>query len=235
MAKYALVEPLKRRMQKTDDDEDLILESILDAACAKIDRFCNRPDGFLAITTASARYYKGSGKAYQLIDECVAITAVAVKDAATDDTYEAWTSPSTNMAGDGDWFAGTGDPDDPEFNQLPYTILFVDPNGDQAWFTGETPEMKKRGRNVRGVSILARVPTVRVTARWGFSATVPYDIAEAAYMIAERFYKRQQSAMADTLASADLGGLLYQQQLDPDVAGLLLDGRYVRPAIGRRQ
>ena len=234
MAKYATVEPLKRMMQKTDDDEDLILESILDAACTKIDRFCNRPDGFVADSTASARYYKGSGKAYQLIDECVEITAVAVKDSLSEDTYTAWTSPSTMFAGDGDWFPGTGDPDAPSFNELPYTMLFVDPNGDYAWFTGEDLWQKKRGRNSRGANALLRAPTVKVTAKWGYSVLVPDDIRQACIMQASRWYKRLQGAMADSLASADLGGLLYQQQLDPDIAGILIDGAYRRPATGRR-
>lgn len=234
MPAYATLEMLKGSMQKTDDGDDVILLRILDGAERKINRLCNRPDGFLADEDASARYYKGSGKAYQLIDECVEITEVAVKDSLTDEDYEAWTSPSANMAGDGDWFAGTGDPDDPDFNSLPYTILFVDMNGDQSWFTGETPELRRRGRNVRGLSLVARMPSVRVTAKWGYSVLVPDDIRQATIMQSARWYKRLQSAMADTLASADLGGLLYQQQLDPDIAGILLDGRYVKPATGRR-
>lgn len=235
MAAYATLEMLKTSMQKTDDDDDVVLLRILDGAERKINRFCNRPDGFLAVEDASARYYKGSGKAYQLIDECVEITEVAVKDAWSDEDYTAWSAPSANMAGDGDWFAGTGDPDDPDFNSLPYTLVFVDPNGEQSWFTGEELWQKKRGRNARGSSLLARTPTVRVTARWGYSDLVPDDIRQATIMLSARWYKRLQGAMADSLASADLGGLMYVAQLDPDIAGILLDGRYVRPAIGRRQ
>jgi hypothetical protein len=53
-------------------------------------------------------------------------------------------------------------------------------------------------------------------------------------MQSARWYKRLQGAMSDALASADLGELLYVQKLDPDIAGILLDGRYVRPAVGRR-
>lgn len=232
--KYCSVEQLKERMQKEDNSDDATLFSILQAAERKIDRLCNRPDGFEADTVASARYYKGSGKAYQLIDECVEITAVAVKDSISDDTYTTWTSPSAMFAGDGDWYPGTGDPDDPQFNELPYTLLFVDPNGDQAWFTGEDSTMRKRGRATRGLSLLARVPTVRVTAKWGYATTVPYDIVEATAMQAARWYKRLQGAMSDTLASTDLGQLLYMQQLDPDIAGILIDGRYIRMATGRR-
>lgn len=230
---YATLAQLKTSVQKNNTDDDAILTRILDGASRKIDRFCNRPDGFEASDKATVRRYRGSGKTYQLIDECVEITAVAVKDAISDDTYEAWDSPTTMFAGDGDWFPGTGDPDAPQFNELPYTILFVDPNGDQSWFTGQTWQ-ERRGRRIQGASLLARVPTVQVTARWGFSEDVPYDIREATIMQSARWYKRLQGAMADALASTDLGGLLYLQQLDPDVAGILLDGRYVKPAVGRR-
>ena len=231
---YTTLNQVKTSMQKTDAADYAIITRIIDGATRKINQFCARPDGFEADAAASARYYRGSGKAYQLIDECVEITAVAVKDAPSDSTYEAWTSPSANMAGDGDWFAGSGDPDEPEYNRLPYTLLFVDPNGDQSWFTGETPEMRKRGRARRGIDLWARVPTVQVTAKWGYSVTVPDDITEACIMQTARWYKRLQGAMADSLASADLGGLLYVQQLDPDIAGILIDGRYVRLPTGRR-
>jgi hypothetical protein len=232
--KYCSVEELRQRMQKEDDSEDATLFNILRAAERKIDQFCNRPDGFVADTTATARHYRGSGRVYQRIDECVEVESVAVKDSPSDDSYEAWDSPTTNMAGDGDWFAGSGDPEDPDFNSLPYTLVFVDPNGDQSWFTGETYEQRKRGRARRGADIWARVPTVEITAKWGYSVDVPHDIREATAEQAMRWYKRMQGAMADSLASADLGGLMYVQQLDPDIAGILIDGRYVRIATGRR-
>jgi len=231
---YCTLAQVKDSMQKTDAGDDAIITRIIAGAERKINQFCNRPDGFEADAAASYRYYMGSGKTYQLIDECVEIDSVAVKDAITDDTYEAWTAPSTNMAGDGDWFAGTGDPDDPDYNRLPYTILFIDPNGDQSWFTGEDLWMRKRGRQVRGRSYLARVPTVRVEAKWGYSVNPPDDVVEACIMQTARWYKRLQGAMADSLASADLGELMYVQKLDPDIAGILLDGRYVRPPTGRR-
>ena len=53
-------------------------------------------------------------------------------------------------------------------------------------------------------------------------------------MQAARWFKRFQSSMADVLASDELGTLLYRQSLDPDVKRLLVDGRYVKPVIGRR-
>ena len=231
---YATLAELKSSMQKENVGDDVLLQRILNAAETKINRFCNRPDGFEADIAASARHYPGSSYSFQLIDECVSITTVAVKDSQDDIAYAAWTSPTTALAGDGDWMPCTGDQYAPDFVSLPYTMLIIDPNGDQSWFTGETMTQKKRGRERRGHSLLSRVPTVQVTALWGYSVAVPNDIREATIMQSARWYKKEQGAMADALASADLGGLLYIQQLDPDIAGILLDGAYRRPHVGRR-
>ena len=75
--------------------------------------------------------------------------------------------------------------------------------------------------------------TVKVTAKWGYATSVPSTIKTATMMQAARWYKRFQSAMADVVADAALGTLLYRQELDPDVKMLLVAGRYVKMAIGR--
>lgn len=230
---YCTTAQVKDSMQKTDAGDDALIARIIAGAERKINQFCNRPDGFEADAVASARYYKGSGKVYQLIDECVEISAVAVKDSLSDATYTAWTAPSTMFAGDGDWFPGTGDPDDPEFNLLPYTLLFVDPNGDYAWFTGEDLWQKKRGRNVRGTNALLRAPTVQVTAKWGYSVAVPDDIVECCIAQTMRWYKAWQGATAPQLATTEMGTLTFPA-LDPNIQDILVNGRYKRPAVGRR-
>lgn len=77
-------------------------------------------------------------------------------------------------------------------------------------------------------------PIIQVTARWGFSASPPADIVAACIEQAARWFKRAQSAEGDTLASGELGMLLYRQVLDPDIRRKLIDGRYMRPALGTR-
>lgn len=231
-SRYTTVEDVKRRMQKTDDEDDLTIFSLIQAAENAVDNFCNRPDGFLADATASARYYTGNGRAFLLIDECVAVTEVAVKDAASDTGYTAWNSPTTNMANDGDWLAFSGDLENPDFNSLPYDSLMVDPTGDESVFTsgrflglrGFRPE-GTRGRSVS---------TVRVTANWGYAVTAPAEIAEAAAMQATRWYKRLQGAMTSALASPEMGTIEVYRTLDPDIEFILAQGRYVKPATGRR-
>lgn len=304
MAAYATLYQLKWAMQKetSDTDDDALLQRILDAASRKIDRFCNRPDGFVADSDAEPRTYRGSGKTYQLIEECVEIEQVAVKESPSDVIYVAWRTPDagslaaaltiaasgsftadaaglyeaddiinlnngvdeawlevtadsgggvyqytldTGTVGDvfasglhigsvGDWMPFSGDPEEPDFNSLPYDSLLIDPNGDESWFvSGRDWESLIWRTGRRGSRLLGNVPTVRVTARWGFAIEVPEDVAEACVMQAARWYKRLQGAMADSLANADLGQLMYVQKLDPDVAGILLDGAYRRPVTGR--
>lgn len=236
MADYATITELKARIDKEHTDDDTILTAIITGASRAIDNYCNRPDGFVALTSAAARVYGGSGNAIQSIDECVEVTAVAVKDSVTDSTYTAWAAS--------DWIAFSGDPEDPDFNGLPYTYLMADANGDYSVFTSgylggyanqdyyfnnaNSPRYHHNPRTAR------RQATVQVTAKWGYSVTVPAPIKEACCMQSARWYKRYASAFSDVLASGELGQLFYRQALDPDIGMILVDGRYVKPAVGRR-
>ena len=232
MAGYATLAEVKARMQKTDTDADAFLTGTIDAVSRAIDNFCNRPDGFEASDAATARYLSGNGRAILLINECVEVTAVAVKDAVTDATYTAWITPTTNMAGDGDWLAFSGDPKDPDFNSLPYSALMTDLNGDYRTFTSGR-FLGLRGFRPEGDASRS-VPTVRITAKWGYSQNVPVPIKEACIMYVVRWYKREQGAMASVLASTELGTIEFFRTLDPDFNFITAFGRYVRPATGRR-
>jgi hypothetical protein len=190
-------------------------------------------DLFVGDTAASVRTYSGDGSSVLLIDECVEITAVAVKDSATDTTYTAWATPTTMMAGDGDWFPYTGDRRAPEFNRLPWTGLMVDANGDYSVFTNGI-YIGLRGFPFSS-DMQRNVPTVQVTARWGYADNTPGDIKMATIMQVARYYKEIQGAMADGVANADFGTLVYRQTLHPDIKRLLVEGRYVKPQMwGRR-
>jgi hypothetical protein len=221
---YANASELRQRIGKVGSTDDEQLTALLSAAERNIDRTCNRPDGFLADTSATARVYAGSGKPYQWIDECIEITAVAVKETATSSSYTAW--------GSGDYIEASGDPKYPNYNATPYTLLVIDPTGDEAIFT--SGKYTTRGGFKPVTDVTRGAPTVQVTAKWGFASSVPADIKEACLMQAARWYKREESAMADVLASGELGQLMYMKSLDPDIKRLLVDGRYVRPNPVRR-
>ena len=233
---YATVEELRADMNMTGTGDDATLERILDAATKKIDTLCKRPDGFVADTSASARYYVGSGEPTQWIDECVSVTAVAVKDSSSEDedSYTSWTIGIVGTTTSADCFPARGSKKRPDYRTpaqtgKPYTMLVIGANADYSYFTGGGWTGRggfRRALTYRGL------PTVQVTAKWGYASSVPADIKTACIMQAARWYKRLQSAMADATASVDLGQLLYMQQLDPDIAGILLDGGYVKKARG---
>lgn len=228
---YVLLSEVRDRIQKTDVDAtgDAVITALIGAIELSINRFCNRPDGFEAVE--ATRYFPGSGKSFTLIDETVDITSVAVKDSPTDATYAAWTSPTTNMAGDGDWFAFTGDPQWPDYNSLPWTALRVDPNGNQSRFTSGMFRDRESPRR-RG-SLQSQVPTVRVVAYWGYSFVAPANVREACAFMTAIAYKRFQGSGASVLATNELGELEMFRTLDPFAEYLLRLGRYIRPETGR--
>ena len=222
---YATVNELRNQIDKTGKTDDVELAALLDAASEAINNYCNRPDGFRSDSTASARVYTGSGDTVQYIDECTSISNVAVKTSATATSYTDWESD--------DYIEFAGSPNRPDFQPTakgkPYTALMIEPGGDYSHFTsgqytalrGFRPEFNR----TRGV------PTVEVTAKWGYAATVPPPIKQACITQASRWYKRGQSAWADAVGSPELGQMFYRKQLDPDVKHLLDDGRYVMPTI----
>lgn len=223
---YATVTELKDIIGKTTAvrPTDAVLGQILDGAAAAIDRFCRRPDGFVADGSASARTFVGSGSGVMRIDECTSVTALAVKDAITDTTYTAWTSS--------DWLAASGDPKKPDYNSTPYTLLVVTPWGDYNRFLSGLGGYRPGFRPDPDIQRLPGLPTVQATATWGYATTVPAQIKIATVMQGARWFKRLQAGMSDALASGELGMVLYTMKLDPDVTMILKDGRFVRPTVG---
>jgi len=236
MADYATLEQVKADIALTNasGSDTATLNRLITAASRAIDRFCQRPDGFIADEAASLRYYVGNGLPWMRIGECTSVTAVSVKAAASDTAYVAWTVPTTNMAGDGDYFAFAGDPKRPDLNPiarlLPYAWLMVDPNSTYSVFRSGLYSPRRGFRPVREVR--QSVPTVRVTATWGYATAVPESIKAACIMQTVRWYKRLQGTMADSLANPEFGRVTYLQSLDPDIKHLLIDGRFIARQIG---
>jgi hypothetical protein len=86
---------------------------------------------------------------------------------------------------------------------------------------------------MRGVKALwTRYPrSVKITAPWGFSTTVPEDLEQAVITQVVRWFKRGQQGFSDVGAIAELGQLRYVQKLDPDVEMILDSPGYVRRTI----
>ena len=220
---YATLDEVKNQIQKGLAGDDAVITALIGAASRAIDNYTNHLDGFVALTSATARLYTGRGGSVQPIDECVEVTLVEVKESAESDDYTAWAAT--------DWLAFRGDPEYPDFNNLPSTMLMVDPTGSEDIFTSGN-YTNLRGFASQPDSLGRGVPTVRITAKWGYAVTVPPTIKEAAVIMSARWYKRGQSSWSDTLASGDFGQLQFRRAIDPDVKFMLSMGRYVKPPVG---
>jgi hypothetical protein len=209
---------------------DAALNLIIDGVSRAIDQHCNRPDGFVAAAAGTARYYVGSGGHVQFIDECVAVSAVAVKDSVSDDEdgYTAWTVGTVGTTTSADVFPASGSERFPNWMRTPYTMLVIGANGDYSVFTGG--EYSGRAGFSRDRSSVRGVPTVEVTARWGYAATVPAGIRQACITESARLFKRGEAAWADALTQNEFGVLRYVQEFDP-VTRIML-ARFGKPAVG---
>ncbi len=228
---YASVREFRNQIGKVGDTTDVEIQMILDAASQAIDRYCNRKDGFVAAPTATARIYPGSGTFVQFIDQFVSVSLVEVKSSPSVSTWDTW---SVN-----DYVPFAGDERSPNFNPLPYgpySGLMVTATGTSRIFTsgafsnqiGFRSDMARLQNNALGRGL----PTVRVTARWGFAASVPPVIKQACLTQAARWWKRGSSGWSDSMANGDTGVMTYRKAVDPDVQMMLVAGRMVKPAMG---
>lgn len=201
MNNYASVDDLKATSNIAEKNMDGRIQQALDAAAAVIDRFCGRPDGFVAPQIAVAREFGGNDCDYLYFDsECVAVSQVEIRAGAGG----TWTILAASA-----WQAFAGDYMRPGF-RTPYDGVLLT-------------------STVQNVFTSYRVPTVRITARWGYADTCPPPVAEATIAQATRWFKRGQSAYADATAGENTGGvLLYRKALDPDIQMMLVNAKLKR-------
>ena len=215
---YCSAADVRNQINKASNADDVAITALIAAAEMAINNFCARPDGFISLATATARKYTGSGMTYQWIDECTSVSKVEVKDTSTDSTYTEWDST--------DYILASGDPKYPNFNRTPYTLLIVDPIGDYSNFTGGSFTSQRgfppESDSVRGI------PTVQITAKWGYATAVPAAIKQATITQSAIWYKRGQGAWSKVLAQNEMGQMDYDTYLDPAVKILIVAGRYVR-------
>lgn len=223
---YCSVAEVREQIGKLSPAKDAIIEAIIIEASEWIDRFCNRPDGFKADGQADARVFVGKGTSVLYIDECAAVETLEVKRDASDDSFVLWET--------GDFYAASGDPRRPDFNRTPYHFLIVNPYGNYSIF----PSGQSRGsfRNARrpGEHATIGVPTVRVTANWGYALDTPPVIKQACITQTVRWFKRGEGAWGDSIGSVDTGEPQFRKVLDPEIESMLVRGRYKRRAMGGR-
>ena len=168
--------------------------AMITSASRLIDREVGRwPNYFYPTTDGETRYFDGSGKSWQDIDECVSITSLAVAESGGVDSTSYTTWGSTEYLAIPYNYAVLGQP---------ITALEIDAYGAKSVFY--------RYRK-----------SVKLTGIFGYSSTPPDDIKQACKIQVMRWYMRAKQAWQDAGASVELGQMIYVQQLDPDIKNLL--------------
>lgn len=214
---YATVAELKAQPDIVSNANDAVLSLLLSAASRVVDGMCRRKeDGFKAALTPTAREFVGTGQSYVYCDEALSIQTVESKTSRWDDYV---------VKGAGEWAGFAGDPRTPTTGIPPYhgvTLLGVGTSVPHLFADGRPDENDGT----------APVFTCRITARWGYADEVPEMVKTATIILASRWFKRGQSAWADSMAMGDFGQLMYVKKLDPDVEALLTLSGLARPAYG---
>lgn len=230
-AKYCNAEDVRTQIGAKSKDDNGIIESIIGAVSRMIDGYMGYQDiGFKALTTATIREYATTATKHAWIDPCIEITSVKMKSAITDTTYSITLTVGTHVRG----FSGSPNSRFTNFNKLPYHGIILLPNASRRLF------LQGNFSDNSGFSIhpddvgSAYLPTIEVTAKWGYAETVPDPIKQACIMQSIRVYKRVQGGMADALLNADFGQSRFLSKMDKDVKVLLDMSGLRRPKfVGR--
>lgn len=205
-----LYEAIRGEGTPTTVEQD-VMQSWLDAANNAIDVAMNHPAGFLAREDGAPLHFMGLGKPLLWITECVEVTLVEVRASSTSRDFVTWVTPSTPLAGDGDWFPLPLDAGD--LGQ-PYNQLCTDPNGSHSFFTKAD-----------------KLPTVRVTARLGYANVVPPLIKQICLAQAGRWYNEGSGGFSGFTASPETGELRYTRSLRAEFVQVLKDAGFWNPPI----
>ncbi len=166
----------------------------------------------MALGTATAKLYDGSGVPHIWVGENVEVTLVEIKSSIGGDFISLAST---------DWIGFRGSPDDPDYNNLPYAGILLLLSGDYSLFPdlSGTPSSWTIDRST---SSARKEPNIRITAKWGYSVDVPGEVKQATITLASRWFKRGQSFWADVSANAGGGGeLFWRKVVDPDVQMML--------------
>ena len=187
---------------------DAIMTRLITRASRLVDGLLHREPGAFAVGTQTTRYFDGSGDSKLLIGELAAVPSVVS-------------------------VAETGLIDNANDTGGSYTAWIV--NDYYPWPSNRVKEGKPFLRldidQLNGSkSVWYKYPrSVKITGYFGFATTshMPEEIAGAVEIQTIRWFKRGQQAFQDVGAVADLSQLKYVTKLDPDIASVLMEGKFV--------
>lgn len=175
----------------TDTSYDAMLDELITAASRMIDSYVGGGENFFASPATATTRYFDGSG-----------KAEQEIDPAVSITAVAVAEDGGRTAGDyTTWVVDTDYYTFP-YNKLPIRKLVVEEDGSKNGF--------HRSRK-----------SVKVTARFGYSATAPDDVKMACGIQVARWFMRGKGAFQDASAAANTGSIMYTKELDPDVKALL--------------
>ena len=209
MADYATTAELKADVPDSplfdpaDESYDVVLGKMITAASRLIDKYVGGFENcFYPSTDTATRYYDGNGEDALWIDPLLSLTSLAVSESGGRAASDYTT-----------WTLNTDFYTYP-YNTTPYERLLVDNDAGSKGTFGTT----RKGVKIVGV--------------WGYSSTPPADVKQACKIQAMRWFMRAKQGYQDAGVNANLGEMIYAQELDPDVKMLLAPYRLHNAVTG---
>lgn len=197
---YISLPDLKRRLDISDAQDDTPLESVINAASRWVDARCGRR--FYTVT--ETRYYTPNNSQDLLVYDIAVNASTGLPEITSIKTDEDADRVYENTWASSDYFTLPRTPNLLGGVYEPVTEIEADLyNGDYAWPTGLRD-------------------SVEITAKFGYSDTVPAEIVEACTLYAMRIWKRKD-AIFGIAGTAGLGVQTVTAQVknDNDLMGML--------------
>lgn len=193
---YCTLAQAKAALRLVDATDDTLLEQAIESASRRIDGYCGR--WFYKTSSTAISQYPFDP--YNLPVQDIANTTVVVK-----------TSSAGNGVFDVTWTQGTDyqlEPLNASLNGKPYRRIVA------------------VGGKTFSTQVIQALPTVQVTAYWGWDA-VPTDVTQACVLLTIRQFARLNAALG-VVGYNDMA--IQVKAVDPDVRDLLNQYRYLAVA-----
>ena len=219
---YCTLAELKAWLDITDTADDTQLEKVIEAASRWIDRQAGRR--FFSTSDFRTRYYTADNPHYLYIDDVIVAGSSVTPVGGGDIIYSE--TPQINKLETDDNADGTHETEWTSSDYIPMPVNRGDALVSEVLSPVTSLEVN---RNTGDYLFPVGVQNgVKVTAKFGYSASAPSDIKQACLMLSARLWKRKDSIFG-IAGVADLGVQAVQVQFkkDPDIMALITPFRKV--------
>lgn len=227
---YEDLDAIKDVLEITDTSFDEALTQYLMASSDEIDRYVSKYHQRTFVTDASTtaattRTYLGHRSPVLEIDDALAVSTVLVNNVQIDNTPNTqWSSRPLNLTEIEPCYTHLVRVSPIQYGQeIPWTVLIS-----SIYYLGIYTQMMLQSLSVTQV-------TVQVTANWGYSTTLPWDVRQACQIMTARMWQRRLSRFGNEKGAATPAGVGLVQMPKPVIdedCKLLLDPYVRQPVAG---